>query len=198
MKDLCCAKGRHAVDHCKVTRWFNEFYLGCKNLIDQTKSGSPKTLHSRPCPIEANMSRSTQRVSGKLGISHSSVVCHLHVLSKSSELHSESIKQAWHLTVQSGLSPSWPQQIQWVAFREYQASLASHSPVWFITFMTLIKHLELLNCAFDYQNRAKLLSYPCINMVKIKVHFLNEFRGILLGVMVKVMDRSHKISKLDL
>ena len=31
--------------------------------------------------------------------------------------------------------PFW--QIQWVARGEYQVSLASHSPVWFITFMTL-------------------------------------------------------------
>ena len=44
---------------------------------------------------------------------------------------------------------------------EYQITLASHSPVWFITFVTLAKasrDVEL--CLMYYQNIAKLLSHP--------------------------------------
>ena len=42
-------------------------------------------------------------------------------------------------------------QIWWVTLREYQASLTSHSLVWFVTIMTLTKL-----CHTYYQNIAKL------------------------------------------
>ena len=53
---------------------------------------------------------------------------------KSSEQHSESIRQTCYFTVQYGSSPSQPQQ----------------------------KRLELMNCVVHYQNIAKLLSHLSI------------------------------------
>ena len=39
-KDYYCMKGKDAVDHCIVTRWFKKFYLGCKNHDEKEKSGT--------------------------------------------------------------------------------------------------------------------------------------------------------------
>ena len=49
------------------------------------RSGRPKTVESEAVhqAIEANLVNSTQRVSGEVGISQFSVVCHLHDFSKS-------------------------------------------------------------------------------------------------------------------
>ena len=55
-----------------VTKWFMKFCLGCKNLNDESRSGRPKTMDSEV--IEANL----VRLSGKLNIAQSTVVCHLH------------------------------------------------------------------------------------------------------------------------
>ena len=64
-------------------------------------------------------------------------VCHDVV--QAIEAHLASIKQARHLTVQWGLSPSWPQQ----------------------------KHQELLNFASHYINIAKLLTHPSISIIHL-------------------------------
>ena len=63
---------------------FKKFCLGCKNL-DNKATEMPYTMDSKAIlqAIEANPVSSTQRVSGKLRISQSSVVHHLHDLSKS-------------------------------------------------------------------------------------------------------------------
>ena len=51
IKNICCTKGKCAVNHGKVTRW-------CKNFDNQATSGRPKT----------NLASSTKRVSGEFGI----------------------------------------------------------------------------------------------------------------------------------
>ena len=53
-------------------------------------------------------------------------------------------------------------QIWQVELREYQVSSASHSPVYFIIFLTSVKHLELLNSASHNQHIAKPLTCPSI------------------------------------
>ena len=68
-------KGKNVVDQ----RWFKKFYSGCKNLDDQASSGKPKTMDSKAM-LQLS---STQRVSGELSISQSSIVSHLHDLDKS-------------------------------------------------------------------------------------------------------------------
>ena len=47
-----------------------------------------------------------------------------------------SIMRVRYLTVQCGSTPSQHRQIRKVAFREYQASSLSYSPVWFDAFTT--------------------------------------------------------------
>ena len=66
-----------AVDHCRVTRKFKKFYLGCKTFDDQARSGRPKTVD-----YEANPANSTRRLSGEFSISQTSAVSHLHKLNK--------------------------------------------------------------------------------------------------------------------
>ena len=90
-KNISCVKGESAVDHSTVTGWFKKFHSGCKNLNKQARSGGPKTVDSKAIfeDIEPNLANSTWRVSGKFSISQSSVVHHLHNLSKS--LHSSQI-----------------------------------------------------------------------------------------------------------
>ena len=46
-KNICCAKGEDAVDQWTVNWWFKKFWLGCKNLNNQTRSGKPKSLNSK-------------------------------------------------------------------------------------------------------------------------------------------------------
>ena len=122
-----------AVNHNSVTRWFNIFCSLCKNLNVQVKL---KTVDSEAVlqTIKLYPKSGTRSISGLLGISLSNVVLHLHVHAKSGEWHSESIRLARHLTVQCGSSPSRPRQIWRVALGEYQASSASHCPMWFFTF----------------------------------------------------------------
>ena len=72
IKNICCAKGEDAVDPTTVTRCFKKFCLGCKNLNNQTRLGSPKAMLQ---VIKANLG-------SKLGISLSSVVHHFQDLSK--------------------------------------------------------------------------------------------------------------------
>ena len=84
-KNICYAKGESSVDYSAVSRWLKKFHLGCKNLDEQAKSGRPKTVDSEALlqVIEANPASYTQRVSGELSISQSTVVCCLHNFSKS-------------------------------------------------------------------------------------------------------------------
>ena len=81
IKIICCTNGERT-----VTRWFKKFCLGCKNLNDPVKLDKPKTVDSETVlqAIEANLSSSTLRVSGELGmILLFSLVYHLYNLSKS-------------------------------------------------------------------------------------------------------------------
>ena len=75
-KNICTMKDKGSVDQSTVTRWLNKFHLGCKNLNNQAKSDRSKTMVSKVTllAIETNPGGSTQRVSGKLHISQSSVV----------------------------------------------------------------------------------------------------------------------------
>ena len=58
------AKGEGAVDYNTVTRWFKKFYLGCKNLDDQTRSGMSITVYSEVIlqAIKASLTSSTLRI----------------------------------------------------------------------------------------------------------------------------------------
>ena len=79
------AKGEDTVDHGRVTRWLKKFHSGYKNLDTLVRSDRPKTMDSAAMlqAIEAYLVSSTQRVSGELSISLSSVFHHLHDFSKS-------------------------------------------------------------------------------------------------------------------
>ena len=59
-----------------------------ENLDDQARSNEPKTIYIEAVlqAIAANPVSSTQRVSGELSISQSSVICHLRNLPKVSEV----------------------------------------------------------------------------------------------------------------
>ena len=61
------------VDHNMATRWLKKFFLGCKNLNDQARSGRPETVLQ---PVETNPAP-------ELIISHSSMAHFFHNLSKS-------------------------------------------------------------------------------------------------------------------
>ena len=67
----CHAKGKCAVDHSTVTKWFKKFCICCKKLNDHTRSGRPKSVDSevRLQAIEANPANSTWKVSGKFSLS---------------------------------------------------------------------------------------------------------------------------------
>ena len=80
-KSICCAKGEGTVDHSTVTRG-----LKIRDIRTSTiSSGRIKIRDSETIfqVIEANLVSSIQRVSDKFSISHSSMVCDLHNLSKS-------------------------------------------------------------------------------------------------------------------
>ena len=84
-KNFGCAKDEGAVNHSIVTRWFKKFCSCYKNLNIQASSGCPtrpKNVNSEAM-VKAIEAGSSQRVSDQLSISQSSVVCHLHHLSKS-------------------------------------------------------------------------------------------------------------------
>ena len=73
-KNICCQKGKCAVDPYTVNgwfmEWFMEFRLGCKHLDNQAKSGRAKIADSvAVCQVtEANLASSDWRVSGELSI----------------------------------------------------------------------------------------------------------------------------------
>ena len=72
-------------DHHTVTKWFKKFLLDYNNFDNQSRSGKPKIMDSEAVlqAIEVNLEIGSQKVSGELGISQSSVVCHFHNLGKS-------------------------------------------------------------------------------------------------------------------
>ena len=83
-KKNCGEKGEIAVHHSTITKWFKKLHLGCKTLNNQAKLSWPKTTNSKAMlqAIAALPASSYQRVSGKLHISQSSVIRHLHNLGK--------------------------------------------------------------------------------------------------------------------
>ena len=94
-KNICCVKDG-VVDHRAVTRWLKKFCTGCKSLDDQAKSGAPSH--------KANPASNTQKVSGVLGVSQSSGLCHFLHLGKSKwscqiVLHVTKILQNFWLTL---------------------------------------------------------------------------------------------------
>ena len=83
-KNIGCTKGEGTIDDSRVTKWFKKFRSGCKNLDDQAMSGRTKTVAFEAVLSSQRKSVSgTERVSGELGISQSSVVRQLHHLGKS-------------------------------------------------------------------------------------------------------------------
>ena len=84
-KNVCCAKTKGAVDRSTVTRWFNKFCSGWKNVDNQARLSRAKTVDSEAVlkAIEADPGISTRGISGKLSISQSIVVHHLSDISKS-------------------------------------------------------------------------------------------------------------------
>ena len=81
-KNICCSKGENTDNH---NGWFKKIRFGCKDIDDQAKSGKSKSTDSEAVlwDLEANPESSTRRVSGKLDISLSSVIRHLHDLVES-------------------------------------------------------------------------------------------------------------------
>ena len=75
-KNICYTKDEDTVDH----RWFKN----CKTLDDQTRSGRRKAMDSKAVlqAMKINPASSTQRVSGELSISQTSVVHCLHGIYK--------------------------------------------------------------------------------------------------------------------
>ena len=89
-KNISCAKGKGIVNHSTVTRWLKKFFFGRKNLKNQARFDRRKTMNFKAVlqAILANLMSSTERVSGKLGISQYSVVPHSHDFRKKYlELH---------------------------------------------------------------------------------------------------------------
>ena len=85
MKNICCAKGKGAINHSTVTRWFKKFCSNYKSFNNQVRTCRLKTINSEAVlhVIEANLMSNFWKISRKLNISLSSVVCHLHNLVKS-------------------------------------------------------------------------------------------------------------------
>ena len=78
-KNICCIKIESTVNHITITRWFKKFCFSYKNLDNPARSVDSEAVLW--ATVE-NLANSTQRVSGKLSISWSNVVCHLHNFSK--------------------------------------------------------------------------------------------------------------------
>ena len=79
------SKSEGAVDHSTVTKQFKKFWLGCHKLDNYTRSDRSKIMDSDSIlhEVEANPVNSTWIISGELVIFQSSLVQHLHNLSKS-------------------------------------------------------------------------------------------------------------------
>ena len=85
-RNICCMKDESAVEHSTVNEWFKKFHSASKNLHYQAMSDKPKSVDSEAAlqAIEANLVSSTQRVSGELHISNSSVVVIFMISAKTS------------------------------------------------------------------------------------------------------------------
>ena len=46
IKNICCERGKGAVDHRTVTKWLKKFHLDCKNLNDQARLKRSKNMDS--------------------------------------------------------------------------------------------------------------------------------------------------------
>ena len=66
---IFCVKGEGAVDHNTVSRGCKKFRSCSKNLGNQVSSSRPKTVDSKTILQMVNLTSSTRRVSGDLGIS---------------------------------------------------------------------------------------------------------------------------------
>ena len=75
-KTFVVRKGEGIVDPRRVTRWLKKFHACCRKLNNRAMSGRPKTVDSKALlyVVDVNLVSSTQRVSGELNISQSSVV----------------------------------------------------------------------------------------------------------------------------
>ena len=84
-KNSCCVKCEVAIDHSTVTRWLKKFCSGCKKLDHSARSGRAENVDSEAMfqAIEANSLWCTWEISGKFGISQSSLDCYFHDLGKS-------------------------------------------------------------------------------------------------------------------
>ena len=78
IKNIWCVKGEPEIHHSTKIRRCKKFCSSCNVLDNQARSGKSKIMNSK-----ADMFSSTWRVSSDLGISPSSVVFHIHNLSKS-------------------------------------------------------------------------------------------------------------------
>ena len=84
-KNICGAKCEGKVDHPTVNiDSVMKFHPDCKNLNEQSSLDKLKTINSEA--IEVNLVSQTQKISGELSISQSSVVCYLHDLGKSTQI----------------------------------------------------------------------------------------------------------------
>ena len=99
---------------------YKKFHPVYKNLNDQARSGKPKTVDSEALlqTMEANPVGNTRRVSGEFSISLSSVVHHLHNLSKSISssrivFHFRKILQNFWLTLVILACKKGQQKVKW-------------------------------------------------------------------------------------
>ena len=92
IKNIWWKKSAVKVDYSIVTRWFKKFCSGCNTFDNQSMSSRPKTMGSVAVlqAIDANLTRYTQRVLGKLSILQSSVIFHFHDLEKKTSGTAES------------------------------------------------------------------------------------------------------------
>lgn len=83
-RNICQAKGEHAVSHVTAKRWFKKFKTGIGDLDDHPHTGRPTTVDPELLKqaVEARPSTSSRGLAGQLGISQTSVVRHLHTLGK--------------------------------------------------------------------------------------------------------------------
>ena len=87
IKSISYAKVESRIDQSRVNKLLNKFRSTFKILDDQERPSRPKTVDFEALfkAKKKNRKGSTPRISDDLGISQSSVVRHLHDLSKSSE-----------------------------------------------------------------------------------------------------------------
>ena len=55
-KNICCAKSEGAADHSTITKWFKKFHLEHKNLNNQARLDSLKSMNSKAMLQTQNVS----------------------------------------------------------------------------------------------------------------------------------------------